>query len=65
MFFSKLALPVFAMLGVVSSVVATPVAQPVAGDIVARQTDVLSNVEGFQSTISPIIASLSKSQKTH
>ncbi|CAL1697537.1 unnamed protein product [Somion occarium] len=64
MFFSpKLLYPVFAVISVASTAFASPVAAPVA-ELVTRQSDLVSEIQSFQSTVSPLIDQLSQAAAT-
>ena len=60
MFFSpRLLYPIFAVFSFAVASFATPVAKPET-NLVARQSDVLSTVQSFQGTVSPLIDQLSE-----
>ncbi|KAI0071238.1 hypothetical protein K474DRAFT_1712638 [Panus rudis PR-1116 ss-1] len=64
MFFSKFIYSVFAVASIATVGFASPVAQP-AGELTARQSsDAVSEIESFQSTISPLIDQLTQAAAT-
>ncbi|KAI0079446.1 hypothetical protein K474DRAFT_619358 [Panus rudis PR-1116 ss-1] len=64
MFFSKFFYSVFAVASIATMGFASPVAQP-AGELVARQSsDAVSELQSFQSTVSPLLDQLTQAAAT-
>ena len=61
MFFSKLIVPALAVFGMAATVFASPIAEPIAGDLlVKRSDDVLTTVQGVSDSIAPLTSVLSE-----